>query len=47
MTYTNTFQGKTYTETDALVREDGSWKAERTVKRTPDGRRPVGLTSTL
>jgi len=36
VTYTNTFEGKTYTETDALVREDGSWKADRAVKRTPN-----------
>ena len=36
VTYTNTFQGKTYTETDALVREDGTWRADRTVKRTPN-----------
>ena len=35
VTYTSTFQGKPYTETDALVREDGTWRADRTVKRTP------------
>ena len=37
VTYTNTVQGKPYTETDALVREGGSWRADRTVKRTPKG----------
>ncbi len=35
VTYTTAFQGKPYTETDVLVREDGSWRADRTVKRTP------------
>ena len=37
VTYTNTVQGKPYTETDALVRENGSWRADRTVNRTPNG----------
>jgi hypothetical protein len=37
VTYAGAFQGKPYTETDALVREDGSWRADRTVKRTPSG----------
>jgi hypothetical protein len=35
VTYTTAFQGKPYTETDVLVREEGSWRADRTVKRRP------------
>ena len=27
--------GQLITETDVLVREDGSWRADRTIKRTP------------
>ena len=33
VTYTSTDNGKTFTETDALVKEDGSWKADRTISR--------------
>ena len=33
VTYTATDNGKTFTETDALVREGGTWKADRTISR--------------
>jgi len=33
VTYTSTDNGKTFTETDALVKEDGTWKADRTISR--------------
>jgi hypothetical protein len=33
VTYTTLTQGKKYVETDALVREDGQWKADRIIKR--------------
>lgn len=32
--YTTTTGGKTYTETDALVKQGGAWKADRTISRT-------------
>ena len=34
VTYTTSTQGKKYTETDALVREHGEWKADRVLKRS-------------
>lgn len=34
VTYTTKAAGRAYTETDALVREDGQWKADRIIKRT-------------
>ncbi|MBV9414013.1 MAG: hypothetical protein JO363_03460 [Solirubrobacterales bacterium] len=37
VTYTTSTQGRKYTETDALVRESGQWKADRVVKRDPSG----------
>jgi hypothetical protein len=36
-TFTETNGGKTYTETDALVREGGQWKADHIVKRSQSG----------
>jgi hypothetical protein len=33
VTYTATDNGKTFTETDALVKENGTWKADRTISR--------------
>ncbi len=33
VTYTATDNGKTFTETDGLVREDGTWKADHTISR--------------
>ena len=36
-TFTDTSGGKTYTETDALVREGGKWKADHIVKRSQSG----------
>lgn len=35
--YTATANGKTFTETDGLVREDGVWKADRTISRRNGG----------
>jgi hypothetical protein len=37
ITYTDTVNGKSYTETDALVREGGAWKADRTISRRRNG----------
>ena len=34
VTFTNSVGGHPYTETDALVREGGQWKADRIIKRT-------------
>ena len=34
VTYTATDNGKAFTETDSLVRENGSWKADRTISRS-------------
>lgn len=33
VTYTATDSGKKFTETDALVKENGTWKADRTISR--------------
>jgi hypothetical protein len=33
VTYTASDNGKAFTETDSLVREGGSWKADRTISR--------------
>jgi len=33
VTYTATDNGKTFTETDGLVKENGTWKADRTISR--------------
>jgi hypothetical protein len=33
VTYTSSAGGKTFTETDALVKENGNWKADRTISR--------------
>jgi len=32
--YTTTTGGKTFTETDALVKQNGAWRADRTISRT-------------
>lgn len=37
VTYTATDSGKTFTETDGLVKEDGTWKADRTISRHNGG----------
>jgi len=37
VTFTDSADGHPYTETDALVREDGQWKADRILKRTQTG----------
>lgn len=37
ITYTATMGGQTFTETDGLVREDGTWKADRTISRHDGG----------
>ena len=37
VTFTDSISGHPYTETDALVREDGQWKADRILKRTNTG----------
>ncbi len=37
VTYITSVAGHSYTETDGLVREDGQWKADRTIKRTRTG----------
>ncbi|MBV9606253.1 MAG: hypothetical protein JO027_14150 [Solirubrobacterales bacterium] len=37
VTYIATDSGKTFTETDALVKEGGSWKADRTISRRSGG----------
>jgi hypothetical protein len=34
VSYTTTTGGKTFNETDALVKENGAWKADRTISRT-------------
>jgi hypothetical protein len=34
VTYTATDNGKPFTETDALVKQNGSWKADRTIRRS-------------
>lgn len=36
-TFTGTTNGQTFTETDALVRQGGQWKADRIVRRSPSG----------
>jgi hypothetical protein len=33
VTYTDKDNGKTFTETDALVKENGKWRADRTISR--------------
>ncbi len=33
VTYTDTDNGKTFTETDGLVKENGNWRADRTISR--------------
>jgi hypothetical protein len=33
VTYTDQDNGKTFTETDALVKENGDWRADRTISR--------------
>lgn len=35
ITFTDSSGGQTYTETDALVRQDGKWKADRIIRRSP------------
>jgi DNA-binding phage protein len=37
VTYTSTIAGRTFTETDALVRESGQWKADRIISRKQTG----------
>lgn len=37
VTYTATGNGSTFTETDALVREGGTWKADHTISRRNGG----------
>ena len=37
VTYTDTLGGKQVTETDGLVREGGTWKADRTISRKSNG----------
>jgi hypothetical protein len=37
VTFTSTSGGQSYTETDALVREGGKWKADRILKRSQSG----------
>ena len=37
ITYTATENGKTFTETDGLVREGGTWKADHTISRHNGG----------
>ena len=37
VTYTATESGKAFTETDSLVREGGTWKADRTISRKNGG----------
>ncbi|HUA02534.1 MAG TPA: hypothetical protein VMB27_01450 [Solirubrobacteraceae bacterium] len=37
VTFTDSVGGHPYTETDALVRENGQWKADRIIKRTANG----------
>jgi hypothetical protein len=37
VTFTDSLNGHPYTETDALEREDGEWKADRILKRTQAG----------
>jgi hypothetical protein len=37
VTYTAIDNGQKFTETDALVKEDGAWKADRTISRHNDG----------
>lgn len=33
VTYTDTDNGKTFTETDGLIKENGGWRADRTISR--------------
>jgi hypothetical protein len=33
VTYTDSDNGKTFTETDGLVKENGDWRADRTISR--------------
>ncbi len=37
VTYTATDNGKKFTETDGLVKEGGTWRADRTISRHNDG----------
>jgi hypothetical protein len=37
VTYTDKIAGHTFTETDALVREGGQWRADRIIKRSASG----------
>ena len=37
VTYTATDNGQAFTETDGLVRENGTWKADRTISRHNGG----------
>lgn len=37
VTYTSIDNGKKFTETDALVKQDGAWKADRTISRHNGG----------
>lgn len=37
VTYTATSNGKPFTETDGLVRENGAWRADRTISRREGG----------
>jgi hypothetical protein len=37
VTYTATDNGKKFTETDALVKQNGAWKADRTISRHDGG----------
>jgi hypothetical protein len=37
VTFINTIGGHKFTETDALVREDGQWKADRMINRKQTG----------
>ena len=37
VTFTDSIGGHAYTETDALVRENGQWRADRIIKRTNTG----------
>jgi hypothetical protein len=37
VSYTSTIAGRTFLETDALVRENGQWKADRIISRKQSG----------
>ena len=37
VTFTDSIGGHPYTETDALVRENGQWRADRIIRRTNNG----------